>query len=648
MSQYNTLLDQARKRQKRLYLIAAIGVLTILLLIVVLVVVSRGTRVEITPGEAKLQADIRVIKGLGFCLADTVYSLTGDPVITASAPGFKVATKTIDPVHLGKVFPLELFALPGRLIIEVVGDEGLLPKTAWLINGSDVSLSQKLDVELGAGAYTIAIDNPFYQVKELAVEIARGKETRLQVDLQPVSGALNLSSKPPGALVFLGEEEVGRTPVTLDKIGGRYNIRVALENYIDTVEQVAITRNSPDVRRNYQLELQKAQVVLNLEPKGGVLLVNGIQAVEPLVLDATVEYRLTYMKAGYYSETQAVRLAAGEKRQMSFQLKAELGKVEISSAPPASISVDNRDLGVSPVSADLSAVSHTITFKKKGYRSVSKTIKPQGGRVQKVYVNLLTEYQARLQEAPREYTNKAGIKLKLFLVKDGFTMGAARSEKGQRANEFERQIRLTKPFYASLTEITNSQFAHFDPARAKGTANTPVTSISWQEAVAFCNWLSTKEKLKPFYQTANGQVSGFDGHSDGYRLLSEGEWEWLARKSGKTKRTLFTWGNETIIPPKATNVADESAKGQARFYVPNYNDGFNGVAPVSSFMKESSGLYDMAGNVSEWVNDVYSIVPPQGGYNGEQSTGAAAWPGPCGKRCQLSFRYSNQPAPCFS
>lgn len=610
MSQFNKKLDLAKSRQKRFHLVAGITVIAILLFVAALVVVSRGTRVEIMPEEAKELTEIKVTEGLGFCVGDTVYSLAGNPVITGSAAGFKVATKTIDPAHLGKVFPLELFELPGRLVIEISGDNEKLLKTIWRINGRDVALSDRLDLELEAGPYIVTIDNPFFQPKEVAVEIKRREQAQLQVDLQPVDGVLNIFSKPSGATVFLDEKEVGRTPLQLDQNGGRYNLRVAAENYIDSVEQLAITQANPEVRRNYHLELKKAKVRLELVPKDGTLLVNGIQVAEPLLLDAAVEHRLTYMKAGYYPETETVLLAAGEERQISFHLKAEVGKVEISSSPPATVWIADRDYGLSPVSINLPAVAHEITFKKPGYRSASKTVKPKGGTVQKITVTLLSEYQARLQEAPREFTSQAGIKLKLFVIRDGLTMGAPRSEKGQRANEFLRKISLTRSFYASLFEITNSQFAKFGPQKAAGAANTPVTSVSWQEAAAYCNWLSAKEKLRLFYRTVNGKVTGFDRQSDGYRLLSEGEWEWLARKSGKTKQTVFTWGNDTVIPPKATNVADESAKGQVKSYVPNYSDGYTGAAPVGSLNRESSGLYDMAGNVSEWVHDVYSIVPP--------------------------------------
>ncbi len=613
MSQFNKKLDQAKSRQKRFYLISGISAIAVLLFVAALFVVSRGTRVEIMPEEAKELAEIRTTEGFGFCVGDTVYSLTGAPVITASAPGFKVAVETIDPAYLGKVFPIELFELPGRLVVGITEGDNNLSKTVWRINGGDVALSDRLDLELEAGPYSLAIDNPFFELKEVTVEIKRGEQTQLQADLQPVDGVLNISSIPPGAAVFLDGREVGSTPLQLGQNGGLYNLQIAAENYIDTAEQLAVTRSEPEVSRNYRLERKKAKVIFNLMPEGGTLLVNGIQVAEPLYLDSTVEHRLIYMKVGYYPGTQTVLLAADEERQVSFQLKAEMGKVEISSFPPAMIRIGGKDYGESPVSVSLPGVAHKITFTAPGYRSVSKTVKPKGDAVQKVAVSLFTEYQARLQEAPREFTNQDGIKLKLFVIQDSLVMGAPRSEKGQRANEFQRKIRLTKSFYASLFEITNGQFGKFNPQKATGTADTPVTSINWQEAAVYCNWLSTKEKLRHFYKNANNVVTGFDIHADGYRLLSEGEWEWLARKSGKIKQTIFTWGNETIIPPGAANVADKSAEGMVRFYVPGYSDGYAGVAPVGSLNREPSGLYDLAGNVSEWVHDVYSIVPPPAG-----------------------------------
>ncbi len=444
-------------------------------------------------------------------------------------------------------------------------------------DGQDVSYSDTLDVELEPGTYTVTINNPFFQPKEVAVKIKRRELTALLIELQPVTGVLRIASQPEGATVVLDGREIGQTPLQVKKNGGLYSFRLTNENYIDIVEQIEITQTSPEVSRNYKLERKKAGVHVDMMPKGGTLLVNGVKAMQPLLLDATVEHRLTYMKDGYYPQTQVVPLNADEEKHISFQLKEERGMVEISSSPPATVWIDDRDYGVSPVRVDLPAVAHTVTLRKTGYRSVSQTLTPKGGTTQKISAVLLTEDKARLQEAPREYTNQDGIKLRLFVIDDTFTMGAPRSEKGQRANEFLRRIKLTKPFYAGIFEITSSQFAKFDPQKAGNAATTPVTSVSWQEAAAYCNWLSNKEKLQPFYNISKGQVTDFNTNADGYRLLSEGEWEWLARKSGKSAQTIFTWGNDTVIPPKAANVADEGAKGRLDFMFPSIPMGIPGL-----------------------------------------------------------------------
>lgn len=607
MSRFNTQLDQARSRQKRVYLAVGMTGAVIVVCAVILFVVSRGTRIEIMPEEARELAEISVTEGVAFSIGDTVYSLAQSPVITVSGHGYKTATETIDSARLGKVFPVELLALPGRLVIDISNDDNDLSRTAWRVENSAVTRSKGLDMELEAATYTVAVDNAFYEIKELEVEVKRGEETRRQVVLQPIEGVLNIFSNPPGAMVYLGDKEIGSTPLQRGLDGGRHSLRITATDHIDTVEEFLITRGKPEVSRNYQLQRKKARVTVRLEPEGGTLLINGRMVTSPFDLDAMVEHRLTYMKEGYYTKTQTLMLRADEQKEISFTLQAEVGQVKIESSPSATVWIGNKNYGMSPVSINLPAVSHKIFFRKPGYRTAVQSVKPKAGAVQKVTAQLLTEYQARLQEAPRELINQAGIRMKLYVMRDNFTMGAPRSEKGQRANEFQRGISLTRPFYVSIYEITNGQYRKFNMQKGSGSTDIPITGISWQEAAEYCNWLSKNEKLRPFYTIAGEEVTGFDGQSDGYRLLSEAEWEWLARKSGKKKQTIFSWGNETTIPARSANVADESAKGQVRFFVPHYNDGFSGVAPVGSFNSEPSGIHDLAGNVSEWVHDVYSI-----------------------------------------
>jgi formylglycine-generating enzyme required for sulfatase activity len=201
------------------------------------------------------------------------------------------------------------------------------------------------------------------------------------------------------------------------------------------------------------------------------------------------------------------------------------------------------------------------------------------------------------------------MKFKMFKP-DRVFMGAPRHEKGQRANEFQREVVLEKPFYVSLHEVTEAQYSQFKKGGG-GPGKLPVTSVSWENAAAFCNWLSDKEGIEPFYRFSNGRYDGFNAASDGYRLPSEAEWEWLARKAGRPKQTRFPWGDDQVIPPLSGNFADETARGSVEFYIPNYNDGFAKLAPVGSYNRDKGGLFDLAGNVSEWVHDYYSLVPPR-------------------------------------
>jgi formylglycine-generating enzyme required for sulfatase activity len=138
-----------------------------------------------------------------------------------------------------------------------------------------------------------------------------------------------------------------------------------------------------------------------------------------------------------------------------------------------------------------------------------------------------------------------------------------------------------------------------------------VASVSWMDAALYCNWLSGQEKLPPFYQVENGKVLGFNPTSHGYRLPTEAEWAWAAR--AKTEGLLkYPWG--ASYPPSRVveNYADTTSAYITGRSVANYNDGHIVSAPAGSFAANHHDLYDMGGNVAEWMHDVYAI-PGSGG-----------------------------------
>jgi formylglycine-generating enzyme required for sulfatase activity len=165
-----------------------------------------------------------------------------------------------------------------------------------------------------------------------------------------------------------------------------------------------------------------------------------------------------------------------------------------------------------------------------------------------------------------------------------FTMGCTEGDPDCAASEKPAyRVRLSQSFYMAETEITDGQYTQCVEAgacRAAGypegwnpwhrRSDLPVVWVSWADAETFCRWL--------------------DG-----RLPSQAEWEFAAR--GGREGWRYPWGNE--IP-----VSDEGAVRGARFF-----DGAAGgvAAPgtVKSFSPNAFGLYDMAGNVWEWVADVW-------------------------------------------
>lgn len=113
----------------------------------------------------------------------------------------------------------------------------------------------------------------------------------------------------------------------------------------------------------------------------------------------------------------------------------------------------------------------------------------------------------------------------------------------------------------------------------------PVVNLSWNDAAAFCRWLSEKEGLS-------------------YRLPTEAEWEYACR-AGTTTR--FYCGDEVANLPLVANVRDAAAKATFPWWkhaLPS-NDGHAFTAPVGSYTPNAFGLFDMHGNAWEWCADWY-------------------------------------------
>ncbi|MFM7167215.1 MAG: bifunctional serine/threonine-protein kinase/formylglycine-generating enzyme family protein [Planctomycetaceae bacterium] len=216
-----------------------------------------------------------------------------------------------------------------------------------------------------------------------------------------------------------------------------------------------------------------------------------------------------------------------------------------------------------------------------------------------------------------EYTNSIGMKFRLIPPGE-FTMGSTADEIDEALRDFQskfvgevvqwaewikseapqHKVILTQPIYMGVNEVTQAEYekvmgvnpSYFAPmgeykeaVAGLDTTSHPVEWVSWNDAAEFCAKLSKQEELKPFYVRAGESITPLDG--TGYRLPTEAEWEYACRAGTTTK---FWIGDQ-----------DEELVRAGWF---GTNSGGRTHA-VGELKVNPYGLFDIHGNVHEWVED---------------------------------------------
>ena len=130
-----------------------------------------------------------------------------------------------------------------------------------------------------------------------------------------------------------------------------------------------------------------------------------------------------------------------------------------------------------------------------------------------------------------------------------------------------------------------------------GRGSRPVMRVSWEDVVAYCNWLSEQHGYQPVYNIKGKDVTA-NWTANGYRLPTEAEWEYAARGGGKKVR----FGNgKDIADPKEINFDGSKENKKPYSQVGEYREK---TVPVGSLNSPNAlGLHDMSGNVNEWCWD---------------------------------------------
>ena len=584
---------------------------------VVLWFIFTATSISVRTDPAAARVEVKgTIPAMRF--SDRVLLRPGDYLLRAQMPGYAPAELKVKITNApNQQFALKLAKLPGRVRIDV-------PAAARVtIDGKEAG-NAPADFQMAAGRHRVDIAAQRYQPYsgDLDVE-GGGKAQTFAPQLVPGWAVVTVSSEPAGAQLLVSGEARGVTPLKTEIMAGNHAVELRREGFKPWTTDIQVKANEPLTLGPVKLGLPDGRLALRSEPAGASVSVAGVyRGLTPLELELRpdIAHTLVLTHPGYEAATRQVTMSAGENRALAVPLTGVYGEITVRAQPAdAQLFVDGKASGQANQTLRLVSTTHEIVVRKGGFVDYKASVTPRPGVPQSIDATLLTAEQARIAATPTSARTKADQQLKLMPI-GRFTMGSPRREPGRRANEAQHDVEFKRGFYLAVTEVTNGQYRKFKPDHKSGIVgqhtldldNQPVVGITWQEAAAYCNWLSEQEGLPPAYEKKGDALVAVKPMTKGYRLPTDAEWEWAARYESNGKLRRYPWGDSLPVAPRSGNYADTTARLIIQDVIPDYDDGFAASAPVGKFPPNALGLLDMGGNVAEWVHDYYTVSTEAG------------------------------------
>jgi len=590
------------------------------LMVMAFLLTSRSVQLTVV---AESDPDINV-SGLAIPFGERYLMRPGSYNLAVDAAGYhpyrEQLTVNDDDAQIVQII---LQPLPGKLTITSTP-----PGAKISIDGEIVGETPTTDLAVEAGAHTLELKSERYRPLATDLEV-QGRAIRQQLDLtlEPAWADITIATEPEGATVLVDGEDSGTTPGVFEILEGERQLILQLPAYSDFQRDLLVEASVAQDLGTVSLQPAAGLLALTSLPSGANVTLDGeFQGQTPLELAVSPgrDHRLVLSRPGYRRHSETLQMAAGSSDEKNIRLRAQLGQVRFDISPAdAIVRLNGKPAGKGSQILSLPAFEHSVEISKEGYATVRQKVTPRPGLEQLVSVSLQTRDAARLAAIKPEVTTALGQTMLLFNPAESslaeFTMGASRREPGRRANEVLHPVKLERMFYLQTTEVTNAQFRQFQAAHNSGQIegnslnreHQPAVQVSWQQAAQFANWLSRREGIAPFYRETNGIVTGYNPSSTGYRLPTEAEWAWAARVRGD-EMIKFTWGDNFPPSAKVENYADNTSAYVTGRILNGYTDGFVVSAPVASFPANHRGLYDLGGNVAEWIHDAY-IIPSANG-----------------------------------
>ena len=580
------------------------------------------------------------LSGLNWSFGERILVRPGEYVLEVTAEGYHPYEQNITVSDADtQQLEIQLAPLPGTVTLTTQPAGAVITVDEAVLGPSPLT-----DRVFEAGRYAVSASLARYQRWQGELEvIGRNQSQTLDIMMVPDWAQVMFTTTPVSVTATVDGEVSEITERGVEVLSGERSLTLSAPGFMPATIPLTIVAGVDQDLGSITLTPADATLTLNSTPAGAGVSVDGTFAgLTPMVLPLSPgeNHTISLSKAGYRGARLSLSLSRGEMAERAVTLQPELGEVRFAIEPAeAEIVVNGKVMGTGSQVLSLPAVQQRVEVRLAGYAGFETQVLPKPGLAQQISVTLLTEAAAR--KAAMTPTVTTGLGNTLVLIdpsvetQNPFTMGASRRDPGRRANEVEHPVELRRAFYIASTETTNAQFRQYEASHDSGLIESysldrdqqPVAGISWQQAASFCNWLSRREGLPPFYRENQGIIIGFNPGSIGYRLPSEAEWAFAARVEGDTLRR-FAWGDD--FPPSAvvTNVADNTSALVTGRILNGYTDQFVVSAPVGSFPPNHRGLHDMGGNVAEWVHDGYQIpsanaelsIDPLGSQRGDNYT----------------------------
>ena len=408
----------------------------------------------------------------------------------------------------------------------------------------------------------------------VAIVVLRNGATRKERPLARTTASI--ATDPAGAMVILGDR-MEHSPATFRELApGKYPLRIMLPDFDPVETELSIGSRQTSDPPLFKLTRSKGSAQLSSIPTGATFELRrggepGRSGKTPVLLHdlPTGVYELA-AKRDDWELNDKVEIKRGEVTVKTIRFAN--GSVKIISAPNgAKVSLGEKELGVTPLLLD------EVKPGPVRYKLQLTGFKPTeiGGDV---LPNEQTFLAARLDKklSPvrgEAWENSLGMR---FVPVNDWHMSA-----------WETRVRDWEAFCAATNRpATKPDF--------KQSETDPVVKVNWRDAMDFCQWLTEKERRENLLD-----------ETQTYRLPTDQEWTQAAglpNESGATPeerdgrvRDQFPWGSQWPPPRGAGNYAVTAGA----------DDGFGATAPVGSFLPDSSGIYDLGGNVWEWCSDLY-------------------------------------------